>query len=404
MFYKQFIVKPVQRASYFDTEKNVIQKWQIQGGKRVLLESKPIGSVKRVNTQTGESLTDTIRPILNRSNNLYDIGLSELVDNFVYEKDVEEVISRYNLDPAQWREHLKRIVQSPKVTKQVWGEIRFGLNYDELTQRRPPKATKENPDPRTRIMKTKVVLYDEAQPFSEDNLEGWLKIHILRSRTDVVVTDVRKVNPAVHRWLMLEQSVEQRQTLDVTNLQNQAIAKYAMLNERYPVTNALEENVIYFIGSLCYTREGKAILKGKQNIIAINEKMDTFLKPRDKSLIKGNCENFIGIVENFEKDADSFYAKFLARQAANTNVVQNNNGRWYWVSKMKEFKSVGISEFTSYQAFEAFVQSEMGLMDSPVFKDLIKEVEDKGGIVPSVLKEEINLPDFEEIKKSKKSK
>ena len=71
--------------------------------------------------------------------------------------------------------------------------------------------------------------------------------------------------------------------------QNKAVGEYADYCLNYPITEALESNVVYFMASIMMERTGKTtqpLVKSLVNAKTIDEKINDFLKPKDKADIE----------------------------------------------------------------------------------------------------------------------
>ena len=335
MFYKVYLCKPLPRPSVYGVDQHQLVKRNKLTGQ--VIETSNLGRTKAVGSD-GQPLTSPIKVMLDRDTNTYNIGLSELVDN-PYTEETTELLRKYRLDPKSWRNILDEIKNNEKISKQLWAEIRFGLQPDELTERRPPKPTKESGDNRTKIMKTVVILYDEANPFSEDNLNGWLAIQILKHSAQVARSK-ESANTATQSWYLVEQQTEQRQNIDAIIQQNRTIAKLAEYNDKYPITSELEENVLFFIASITLNDKFKPLVKDKQNPVSIQEKIDEFLKPRQKELTLQNCQSFMKTITLYETNPELFYARYLSQQMINKNSLQEVNGKWYWAAQKQKQENV----------------------------------------------------------------
>lgn len=389
MYYKVYICKPLQKRS--NQGLHLQQLVKKKDGETI--ETRPFGRTKGIDA-SGNSLPEIIKAERTADRTKYDIGLSEVINNPFKELDVDKILSQYNLDPLLWRAPLGKIVTQDTIAKQTWGEIRFGLVPDELTERVPVKPTKDNPDTRTRIMKKNVVLYDEPNPFCEDNLEGWLSIQILLHAKKRVATSEESANTATQGWVIIEQSVEQKLSIDATLTQNRAIAKLSMLSDRFPITNVLEENILYFIGANILDNKFKPLLKGKVQPVVISEKLDSFLKPKDKGDILQNVEAFNKSVDLYEKTPDQFFASYLARQAFNVSILQQNNAQWFWRSQKDKLDNIENYKFNSFDAFVNFLYNEMIKIESPLFDEFLDELRKNNVVIP--------LQFTKEVTKSKK--
>jgi hypothetical protein len=386
-FFKTYVIKPTERASV--QNRHLQEVTYSRNG--VVVEKRRMHKTKAVK-QDGESTPDSLgfrRDELNPRK--YNAGMQETLKNpwrVTKEEEVEGqvnyVLSQYGLNPGLWREKLVSIVKQENITAQQFGEIRFGLEPDELTDRVPSeRPTKEKPDIRTRLMKTKLVLYDRNNYLSEDNLEGWLKIRMAQRRPDKIATSLENMNTAVHNWIIMERQEEQKLSTGLNLKKNLAKGKLAEYGIKYPVTNNLEENVLYFMASILMSsnRKGefKPVIKGITNAMTIDDKLNTFLEVSDKNELEQNIERFNETVEMFETQPELFFAKYFVQQGLNTGTVQINNGTVYWVSQKENIERY---KFTSVNAFETVLFSEMNKIESGFFEDFIRELQTKTVVIP----------------------
>lgn len=377
--FEVYICKPIPKSSKRGLDQQRFYMKNLETGVKT--------NLNKVRTKgldhKGNSLPEPIIPLKNKEGTAYDIGLSQLLDNPFKDRKPSELISSYNLD-ASWKDYLVDIVSSDEITKQTWAEIRFGLPYNELTQNVPPKGTKENPDTRTRVMKIKVVLYDEVNPFCTDNLNGFLAIQtLLNDRSGRVAPSQEAVNTATHGWVIVKQAVEQRLEIAATQKQNKAIGRLANYMEKYPATNALEENIMYFIGSGLLDNKYNPLFKDKVTPAVISEKIDAYLKPK-KELVSFHVDRFNKHLDLFENQPELFYAKYLGQQCKNKNIIQQVNSKWFW-----KRANGTTDEFESLDAFSNYIYSESEKIESSAFSELITRLQSRGCIVPLFFTQEV---------------
>ena len=385
MLFKTYVCKPLQRPSVQGRHLDQIYEIDKKAGTK-----KMIGSANRTKALdiNGESLPELVQVVKNvHDRSRYQAGLSKMIEN-PFKDEPSKIMSMYGLKPA-WEDKLEKICKSDQITLQTFGEIRFNLLPDELTEQVPPRPTQSNPDTRTRLMKKNVILYDRPNIFSEDNLEGWLAIQILLNNPDRVATTTQGANSSIHNWIILEESVEQKLNADTHLKQNKAIGEYADYCLNYPITEALETNVVYFMASIMMERTGKAtqpLIKGIVNAKTIDDKINGFLKPKDKADIEWNVPEFNRVVKLQKEQPDLFFAKYFVQQALNVQVIQPNNGFIYWRSQRDKVDSLETYKFNSTETFTTFIYNEMNQVDSPLFDEFILELRDKNVIIPKQYK------------------
>lgn len=376
--FKTYVVKPIPKKSNQGLDNQYFWKKDLSTGTQVRLDKVRT----KATDASGNPGNEVIWCLKDIRTNSYDIGLSVMFENEHKGKKVEDMLRQYRLDAKVWREELNKIVLEDFISKQTWAEIRFGLTPDELTERVPPKPNKDNPDTRTRIMKTGVTLYDEVNPFCEDNLAGFLKIQILKhDRSNRVANGQDKINTALHGWVMVEQSQEHRASMDLVQKKNLAIGRLALLFDKYPVTTVLEENVAYFIAASITNPKLIPLVKGKPTPNTISEKLDEFLNPRDKDMLPWNIKTFNEVVDLFEKQPDFFYAKYLVRQAINVQLVQHVNSTWHW-----RRTDGTTSPFESVDAMNIYISTEMDKIESSSLAEFVVALKSKNCVIPAHIK------------------
>lgn len=389
---KRFVIKPVASFSYQGRNLHTVQ---YKGGSEGI-QSKPLNKVKAVNGKSGKSCTDSFgfnRADYNR--NVYDTGLQEHTPNPFYlpkesEKTPEEAINTLMVERSlteSWRTILKGIISSPTITYQTLYELNFSLEPNDLHSNVSTERLVSLPhvvDPaakRSIVASAKIVLYDESNIFSTGTLKGALAWHIIQKHP-YVAKDAQSVNGGLHRWYVAEENDEFKESAKVNKLENEAIAKLVALQSKYPVTEVLEENILYFITSLCDIK-GKPVVKGKVKSFYIDEQLNAYIKTKDKSQVEYNVTKFLSVVEKFEKNSNLFYAEYLVQQADNTGLVQRNNGMVYWLSQ--KTKNSEWYTFTSMEKFVQFIYQEMMKEDSPAYTTLIGELITSQVVIPKTL-------------------
>lgn len=384
MMFKTYVCKPLQRPSVQGRHLNQVFEENKRTGERKILGA--ANRTKALN-ENGESIPEYVQVARNvHDRTRYQAGLSKMIEN-PFKEEPSKIMTMYGLKP-EWADKLEKICSAEQISLQTFGEIRFNLLPNELTEQVPPRPTQANPDTRTRLMKTVVTLYDRPNMFSEDNLEGWLKIQILLHNPDRVATSLPG-NTAIQNWVILEESVEQKLSADVHLKQNKAIGEYADYCLNYPITEALESNVVYFMASIMMERSGKAfqpLVKGIVNAKTIDEKINGFLKPKDKSEIEWNVPEFNRVVKLQKEQVDYFFAKYFVQQALNVQVIQPTNGYIYWRSQRDKIDSIETYKFNSQETFTTFLYNEMTKVESPLFDEFLLELKSKNLIIPKQYK------------------
>lgn len=389
---KRFVIKPVASFSYQGRNLHTVQ---YKGGSEGI-QSKPLNKVKAVNGKSGKSCVDEfgfLRADYNR--NVYDTGLNEHVPNPYYlpkesdklpEEAIDTIMIERSLD-EKWRVPLKGIINSPTITYQTLYELNFSLMPGDLNSAVSTKRLTTLPhvvDPaaeRSLVAKTKVVLYDESNIFSTGTLKGALTWHIIQKHP-YVAKDAQSINSGVHRWYVAEENDEFKESAKVNKLENEAIAKLVELQSKYPITEVLEENVLYFVSSLCDVK-GKPIVKGKVKSFYIDDQINGYIKTKDKSQVEHNVTKFLNVVEKFEKNVNLFYAEYLVQQADNLGLVQRNNGMVYWLSQ--KTRNSEWYTFTSMEKLVQFIYQEMMKEDSSAYTTFVNELIASNCVIPKTL-------------------
>lgn len=375
--FKTYICKPIPTASKRGLDSQRFYKKDLATGVKTNIE---LPRTKQLDAN-GNPGSETIYPIKNRKNGLYDFGLSEMIPNPYKGENVTDIIRQYRLNKNDWKEPLEEIVKEDLITKQTWAEIRFGLEPDELTEKPSPRATKENPYPHTRLMRTKVVLYDEPNPFCEDNLNGFLAIQLLKNDNGHrVAPDVKSINTALHGWVLVEQAKEHRQSMNLRQEKNKALGRMASLFDDYPVTAQLEENVPFFVSSVILDSKKAPLITGKPTPVKVSEKMDDFLNT--SSSLEYNIKEFNKVVDLFEKQPDLFYSQYIAQQMRNVKMIQNVNAQWHYRRPNGENLN-----WESFEQVSTYIYSEMNKVESTILNEILKVLRDRYTcIIPKHLK------------------
>lgn len=375
--FKTYICKPVVTSSKRGLDSQRFYKKDLSTGVKTNIE---LPRTKQLDGN-GNIGSETIYPIRNRHNNLYDFGLSEMISNPFKEQKSVDVIKQYRLDAKLWKPLLDELINEDYITKQTWAEIRFSLSPEELTERPSPRATKDNPYPQTKLMNHKVVLYDEPNPFCEDNLNGFLSIQLLKNdRGHRVAPNPEVINTALHGWVLVEQAKEHRQSMDLRQLKNKAIGRLASLFEDYPVTSQLEENIPFFIASIITDSKKAPLITGKPTPVKVSEKLDDFLS--SNSSLEFNIKEFNKAVDLFEKTPDLFYSRYVAQQMRNTKMIQNVNAQWHYRRNNGENMN-----WESFEQLITYIYSEMAKPDSTILNEILLVLKQRyTAIVPNHFK------------------
>jgi len=365
--FKTYICKPIPTSSKRGLDSQRFYKKDLATGVKTNIE---MPRTKQLDDK-GNIGSESIYPIKNRHNGLYDFGLSEMIPNPFKGEDVLNIIRQYRLDKKDWKEYLLEIIEEDFITKQTWAEIRFGLLPNQLTEKPCPKPTKDNPYPHTHLMKHVVVLYDEPNPFCEDNLNGFLSIQLLKNdRGHRVAPNVQSINTALHGWVLVEQAQEHRQSMDLRQKKNMALGKMATLFNDYPVTAQLEENIPFFIASVILDSKKAALITGKPTPVKISEKLEEFLV--SSSSLEYNIAEFNRVVNLFEKQPDLFYSTYLAQQMRNAKMIQNVNAQWHY--------RTAVGENISWENFDnivTYIYSEMNKSESAILTEILTIMRDR---------------------------
>ena len=123
-------------------------------------------------------------------------------------------------------------------------------------------------------------------------------------------------------------------------------------------------------------------MNGIVNPKTIDDKLNNFIKPKDKADIEFNIPEFNRVVKLQKEQPDLFFAKYFVQQALNTQIVQPNNGYVYWKSQRDKPESVETYRFNSQEAFTTFIYNEMTKIESPIFDEFISELKAKNVVIP----------------------
>lgn len=389
---KKFILRPVSGHSVQDRHLHeTVIKGLPQGTIR-----KPLSKRKAIQAGKNKSCTDTFgfrRPDHNRE--IYNTGLDKFTKNPWYlpkeakediDNTIDAIIQENGFNPSV-REQLKPIMGLKDISLQTMYEIKFGLEKDSLTNKVPSKRItgfRNVVDPGaipTLISAFKVTLYDESNIFKTDSLKGVLTYHWAENHPSVAQHG-QPVNSGIHKYYVAEEMDEVKKTVELHDLENDAIFKFVDLKKKHPAIDTLESNVLYFLASLMKYKD-KPLVKGQVRNLQILEKINDFIKPYDKKDSQANIENFLEIVDLFESNPELFYVTYLVQQADNTQVIQRNNGSVYWLSQ--KLKNQDWYKFTSYERFIQFMYGEMKKVESNAWMDFINELIKEGVVIPTTM-------------------
>jgi hypothetical protein len=188
---------------------------------------------------------------------------------------------------------------------------------------------------------------------------------------------------------------EVKKTVELHDLENDAIFKFVELKKKYPVTDTLENNILYFLSSLMKYKD-KPLVKGNVRNLQIIERINDFIKPQDKKDLQNNIENFLEVVQLFETNPELFYVTYLVQQADNIQMIQRNNGSVYWLSQ--KLKNQDWYKFTSYERFIQFMYGEMKKDESNAWMEFINELLKDDVVIPATMIQSVEP----EVKKKKK--
>lgn len=381
-------VRPVQRQSSQNRHEQTSQYKYKESGREYAKHK--LGKTKVV-TKKGDSAAEELKFIPDPKTGLrLQAGLSVRIENPFYvteniEDKVAEVSSLFNL-PVSWDKEIQKIVKNKQITKQRYLEILAGVAPDTYTEElaNPPDGffiTKDK-DYRTFLQKFKIILYDRVNPFDSKTPRGRLAIQLIKNRPDKIALDKDSVNEAQHDFYIAEEFEEAIESQKTNDMENEAIAQYYMLKQKFPLTSSLNDSIIYHIGSICTDYDNRPLLKGEPNPILIDRLINAYIKNTSKHQA-GNIKKFLSALNLYKEDKELFYTKYLIRKSINKGVVINKSGFLLWLSQ----KGGTNHKFKSFDAFETKIISELksyedGEENNAYFM-LREEVKSKGGIIPT---------------------
>ncbi|RMG73528.1 MAG: hypothetical protein D6711_10715 [Chloroflexi bacterium] len=333
------------------------------------------------------SAADVLRFRKRRDNPAYlDTGLDRLMVNpFYMGKDkpevdkVESIIIKYGLS-KEWSEYLPKVMTQERITLQTLAEIRFGLDPEQLTSKVP---NTKNGEPLTMLSKTKVTLYDRANFFDTNNLNGFLAIQLLMHRTDKVHIPGRSLNTTIHNWKLVEATKEYQNNMETNIKQNKAIARYALFLEKSPNIGSLTNNPVYWVGvQLTDPRTGVSIIKSNPGIstATIDAKINDYLKLKGDDL-EERIKTFNDVMDTYEGQRELFYLNYLVKQAFNTGRLVRRDGYVYWLSQHRD---PAFYKFSTVESFKTRMFEEMQIA-SDKFIEFVNELRDARVAIPEPL-------------------
>jgi len=384
IFNKRYIVTPVERATAQDRhiQELVTKVGNVVKNKTLLKKTKAV-------MPSGTSSVDILKFKRSQDNkNMIDTGLDELIINPFYigaEEDVDvfvnNIINKYGLG-SSWDTHLRKIMKMRKIPLQTMAEIQFGLEPDTLTSRIPKSNSKED---QTKISKFTVVLYDRANIFNTNDLNGFLAVQLLKRRTDKVHYPPNPLNSAVHNWTMIEQAKMYQNDISINIKQNETIARYVNFVKRYPNIGTLSANPLYWLGVILRDpRTNKSVIKGNAAIstAAIDSKLNDFIKEGDDTL-EQRLDSFNELMDLFEENSIRFMVKYCVYQARLKGIVVIRDGFVFWLSQLH---NPGLYKFSSLDALELKLYQEL-MTGSKYFLEFLHELDEAKAPIPDELRE-----------------
>ncbi len=361
----QLIVKPVQRNS---VQGRHLHQYRMKAGNNEL-----VADTRKTKVANA---TETLVLHRDSTGTRYRTGLEEVIPN-PFGDNIADVISNYNLS-NKWLENgrLEKVLASDKISMQTYLEILAGVDPDTYTPVIPKNnfigAFAKEDASMTELQRLKIVLYDSANVFNTASPRGRLVIQILKHHPAIALNrDV--INPNVHRWYIAEENEDSVESKRTNDLINEAIAELYMLTKKEPF------DVLYQFGTLLTDGNDKSIVRGKTQMLVLEDKLNKYIKEKTKYQIQ-NITKFLDAIKLFRTNRESFFVETLVQAGFTYDVISVTNGIVYWDSmknapeyykwsSIRNFKEFLLTEFNKYNPVEK---------QESIFKTYLNELIQRG--------------------------
>lgn len=296
-------------------------------------------------------------------------GFEQTIPNPYKGMSVEDVLSEYGLG-EKWAEYLNKIVLQPRITKQVFYEIKHAKDPGFYTN-----IKSENLSKGTYLEKLKVLLYPRPNRFTTESQENEIKIELVRLHKRIA-NSKDEVIPGVHNWYISQENEAEEQLAKKQEVIKKAIANLYLLQ----TSNSKFKN--YQMAIILKDVRGENIAKGEMSPMAIDRTLDAYVQKDTKD----QMFNVYAFIEKIEQLATlegsiKFNLEYLIQQAINSNVFVSRDGYITWNSKSG---TPNVSKWTNYDKMLAFFIKEYKNYNPKEkdatnwYIDLYNEVKSKG--------------------------
>lgn len=310
-----------------------------------------------MNKQKEDSVPENYSFFIDYQRNKVVTGLNVTVDNPFYEAEVQDVMTDYNLS-NQWREILEKVVEKPKITKQMYFEILAsvepGTYHDDVTSPtifNSGPTTKFDDEKASFLQKFNYTLYARSNRIAGDTPRGRLIIQAIR-HNPLIAQSRDQINSAVHKFYVSEEFEEER----IKNNRKKKLKK--AMASLFNLESQGDNFLLYKIASVVKNGNGDVLVKGQVSADRVEAALNTYLD-QDNASLSQNIENFLDVTGLLET-ADGkmkLDVMFMVQQALNNNILTARDGVIRWNSKHRD-GAVNVSEFKDYDKLIAFLLKE----------------------------------------------
>ena len=328
---------------------------------------------------TGTEARYMFQPSYNKGK--YNTGLDERIANPFEKQEVEYLMDQYGLLP-EWRDELKKIIQFPTITKQVYYEIlhqrpinfyRTDFNFENSIFKF--QKNKSNLKEQSFIDTFNIVLYDRPNRFTDETPRGALAIQLIKNHSKIAASK-QLVNPIEHAYYISEENEAEMEKMRKQDLLDDATEAKLNLQRRST------EYKNYQVATLCQTIERKPIVKGVATKDQVKIALNNFIGDGKDQM--RNIEKFLDIVELLKspETKPEFEVRYLVGQAFEHSVLQRRDGYVIWNSQRDTSKY----QWNSEDVLIKFLVNEYNTLTPEQttqnwYQDLFDEVKRKGAVL-----------------------
>ena len=221
----------------------------------------------------------------------------------------------------------------------------------------------------------KLILYPRPNRFDDSSPRQELLMCMIEAlaETNIIATNIEGYNSALHDWYIAQENeMEQRVA------KNKEIIEDATYN-LVKLKREFGQYRTYQMGIMLTDASGYPIIKGKPEIVTVNNILSNYITNKDSSQMK-NIEKFNNLMSLIhENEYERFDVRYMVQQALNANLITHRDNRYIWHSKAANQDVYNLG--TSFDKMVNFFYNEYITYneDSDVtnwYKDLLQELQD----------------------------